>query len=127
MMPLVSGQHYSPPSPLMDSYIIALFYIGVHAPLQPALTSPPPPRIPFIAVHSFSEWNAGRGRTGASRRRRVWVALAGLGDRFLRNETGHRFEKRVPVIRLPFYNLTSSNAKHGTRMLRNKITGGLLA
>ena len=32
-------------------------------------------------------------------------ALAGFGDRFLRNETGHHFEKRLPVTWLPFYNL----------------------
>jgi len=43
------GQQYSPPSPL-----------------QPALTAPPPPRIPFTAVDGCSEWNAGRGRTGAT-------------------------------------------------------------
>ena len=72
---LSSGQQYSPPSPL-----------------QPALTSPLPPRIPFTAVHGCSEWNAGRGRTGASRHHRQSVALAGFGDRSL---TGHRFEKRV--------------------------------
>jgi len=36
------------------------------------------------------------------------VALAGFGDRFLRNKTGHRFEKRVPVTRLPFYNLNQN-------------------
>ena len=74
------GQQYSPPSLL-----------------QRALTSPLTPRIPFTAVDGCSEWNARRGRTGASRRRRQSVALAGFGDRFLRNETGHRFEKRVPV------------------------------
>ena len=39
---LCSGQQYSPPSPL-----------------QPALTSPPPPCIPFTAVDGCSEWNAG--------------------------------------------------------------------
>jgi len=55
---LCSGQQYSPPSPL-----------------QPALTSPPPPRIPFTAVE-------GRGRTGASRRRWQSVVLAGFGDGF---------------------------------------------
>jgi len=85
---LCSGQQCSPPSPL-----------------QPALTSPPSPPIPFTPVVGCSEWNAGRGRTGASRRRRQSLALAGFGDWFLRNESGHRFQKRVPVTRLPFYNL----------------------
>jgi len=60
-------------------------------PLQPAVTSPLP-RIPFTAVDGCSEWDAGRGRTGASSRRRQWVTLAEFGDRFLRNETRHRFE-----------------------------------
>ena len=60
-------------------------------PLQPAVTSHLP-GIPFTAVDGCSEWDAGRGRTGASRRRRQWVTLAEFGDRFLRNETRHRFE-----------------------------------
>jgi len=90
---LCSGQQYSPPSPL-----------------QPALSSPPPPRIPFTAVDGCSEWNAGRRRTGASQRRRQSVALAGFGDRFLGNETGHRFEKRVPVTGYRFTTLIQTSS-----------------
>jgi len=78
---LCSGQQYSPPS----------LHCSRHSLLLPL------PRIPFTAVDGCSEWNAGRRRTGASQRRRQSVALAGFGDRFLGNETGHRFEKRVPV------------------------------
>jgi len=48
--------------------------------LQPALTSPPLPRISFTAIEGCIEWNAGRGRTGASRRRRQSVTLAEFGD-----------------------------------------------
>jgi len=81
-----SGQQYSPPSPL-----------------QPALTSPPP-HIPFTAVDGCSEWNRGRGGRvpagAADSRSRL---LDSVGDRFLRNETGHHFEKRVPVTVLQLY------------------------
>jgi len=63
---LHSSQQYSPPSSL-----------------QPALNSPPPPRIPFTAVDGCSEWNAGRGRTGASlrcRRSRLLDLVTGFWE-----------------------------------------------
>ena len=106
---LCSGQQCSPPSPL-----------------QPALTSPPSPPIPFTPVVGCSEWNAGRGRTGASRRRRQSLALAGFGDWFLRNESGHRFRKRVPVTRLPFYNLNGYYIRLNKVVVRYILWFGLL-
>jgi len=77
---LCSGQQYSPPSPL-----------------QPALTSPPPPRIPFTAV------DGGAGEDGCQPAPLTVSRACWIRWRFLRNETGHRFEKWVPVTPLPFY------------------------
>jgi len=57
--------------------------------------------------------------------RRQSVVLADsvrFGDQFLRNETGHRFEKRVPVTRLPFYNLSDCNAASQVALAAMKLT-----